>query len=266
MWRSFANSSFMFNYRVLITLFFVGEFISSCRTPQNLNYLQDKPDSSHIKTVMNYDNVIQAGDKLSIIVTALNAQSAQPYNLINPAPPTGNTIPLGYTVDTAGYINFPQLGKLAVAGLTRNQLIAQLTGQLQQYLKDPVVTVEFMNFRVTVLGEVSRPGVITVPDGRITVLEALGQSGDITIFGKKDKVQVIREVNGKRMFGTLNLQSYEAFKSPFFKLQQNDIVVVDASDKKLNANDQLESRNIAIITSVMAVVGTLGLLIVNIIR
>ncbi len=237
----------------------------SCRAPKNLNYFQDKYDTTHTVALQSYDNVIQPGDKLSIVVTALNNQSAIPYNLLNPSP-VYNNVQMGYTVDPSGIIMFPQLGGVKVAGLTRHDLKMLLVDSLTKYLSDPVVTIEFLNFRVTVLGEVARQGVINVPDGKITLLEAIGQSGDITIFGKKDKVLVIREVNGKREFGLVNLLSHDAFRSPYFKLQQNDIVVVEMSDKKLTADDQLLMRNITIATSVMAVVGTLGLLIVNIVR
>ncbi len=263
--KLYLNYNLMQNTVTVVLLFCSVLICTSCRVTKNQNYFQDKTNSSNASDLQSYDNVIQAGDRLSIVVTALNNISAQPYNLIHPSP-VNNNILLGYTVDTNGEITFPQLGKLKASGLTRNQLVNYLSDKLKKYLTDPVVTIEFLNFRVTVLGEVSRQGVINVPDGRITLLEAIGQSGDITIYGKKEQVHVVREVNGKREFGVVNLLSYDAFKSPYFKLQQNDVVYVEVNDKKQTADDQILMRNISIATSVVAVLSTLGLLIYNISR
>ncbi len=237
----------------------------SCRTPQNLNYFLDSPHEN-ASLIAQGDSRIQPADKLSVIVSSLDLAASQPYNLINPAPNAASNNQPGYTVAADGYIIFPQLGKIKAAGLTIAQLKSTLTDSLQNYLSNPVVTIEFQNFRVTVLGEVNKQGVIHSPDGKLNLLEALGQSGDITIYGLKNRVHVIRETNNKREFGMVNLQSYDAFRSPYFTLQQNDIVYVESSNKKLTADDQLFTRNLAITTSVISVATTVALLIFNLTR
>lgn len=237
----------------------------ACRTPQNLNYFLDNP-SNEIANFTPAESLIQPGDKLSIIVGSIDLPASQPFNLINPAPNISSNNQLGYTVDTEGNIIFPQIGKIKAAGHSISQLKSTLTDSLGRYLTNPVITIEYLNFRVTVLGEVNKQGTIISPDGKLNLLEALGQSGDITIYGLKDRVHVIREENGKRSFGLVNLQQYDAFTSPYFRLQQNDIIYVESSNKKLTADDQLFTRNLAITTSIISVATTLGLLLFNLTR
>lgn len=238
---------------------------TACKTPKNINYFSaDKRDSSMSRILQNYEAKIQPGDRLSIYVTALNAESTKPYNLSSG---TGTAVLAqnqGISVDPSGKILYPQLGFIHVAGLTRNELRDTLLQRLSPFLTDPVVTVDFMNFKITILGEVGKQGVISVPDGSITILQALGQAGDIPISGKRDSVMVIRESGGKREFGYLNLLSNETFKSPYYNLQQNDVVYVPMNNRKIQSEtDQTFIRNISVITSVLAVVSTLGLLILN---
>ncbi len=246
---------------------FITSF-TACKTPKNINYFSaDKRDSSVYRTLQNYEAKIQPGDKLSIYVTALNAESAKPYNLSSG---TGTAVLAqgqGISVDPSGRILYPQLGFIHAAGLTRNELRDTLLNKLSPFLTDPVVTVDFMNFKVTVLGEVGRQGVIPVPDGSITILQAIGQAGDIPVTGRRDSIMVIRESGGKREFGYINLMSNETFKSPYYYLQQNDVVYVSMNNRKLQTeNDQLFIRNISVVTSVLAVLSTVGLLILNITR
>lgn len=241
---------------------------TACRTTKtNLNYFTaDKRDSSHTRIWQSYEAKIQPGDRLSIFVTALNAESARPYNLSSGAAVPGSSS-AGISVDPQGRILYPQLGFIKAAGLTRNELRDTLLGRLQTYLTDPVVTVDFANFKVTVLGEVTRQGPIPVENGSITILEALGQAGDIPLSGRRDSVLVIREFAGKREFGYVNLLSNESFKSPYFTLQQNDVVYVQMNDRKIKQEqEQNFTRNLSIATSVIAVISTLGLLIVNLTR
>lgn len=239
---------------------------TACKTPKNINYFSsDKRDSSFDRMIQNYEARIQPGDRLSIYVTALNAESAKPYNLSSG---TGTAVLAqnqGISVDPSGKILYPQLGFIHAAGLTRNELRDTLLTRLTPFLTDPVVTVDFMNFKITVLGEVTKQGVISVPDGSINILQALGQAGDIPITGKRDSVMVIRESGGKREFGYINLLSNQTFKSPYYFLQQNDIVYVPMNNKKIQTDaDQTFIRNLSVVTSVLAVLSTFGLLILNI--
>ena len=141
----------------------------------------------------------------------------------------------GYTVDTDGYINFPVLGKIKVEGMTREQIAEYLTGQLKEkeLIKEPVVTVEFMNLGVSVLGEVNRPGRISINRDNLTILDALSEAGDLTIFGKREKVLVLRQENGKQRVYGINLCSADQlYTSPVYYLQQNDVVYVEPNDTK----------------------------------
>ena len=141
---------------------------------------------------------------------------------------------LGYVVDNDGYIDFPVLGEIQVGGMTRWELSEYIKTVLLEkgYLNDAVVTVEFMNFKVSVIGEVNRPGTYTIEGDKVTVLQALSLAGDLTIFGKRDNVTVIRELNGERIFYNVDLCSVDMFKSPAYNLLQNDIVYVEPSDVK----------------------------------
>jgi polysaccharide export outer membrane protein len=192
----------------------------------NINYLNDKRDSSSTRIWQSYEAKIQPGDRLSVFISAENPASAQIYAV----GPNGNAGAV--TVDEKGNILFPQLGIINAAGLTRNELRNVLINKLSVYLKDPIVNIDFINFKVTVLGAVAKQGTIVNPEGRITILEALGQSGDITLDGERDSILVIREMNGRREFGHVNLLSNSVFQSPYFVLQQNDVVYVPLKQSK----------------------------------
>lgn len=252
---------------LLSTPLFITLLLSACRTPkQNLNYFSaDTRDSSHARIWESYEAKIQPGDKLAIVVTALNTESAKPYNFASGSP-VGGGVP-GTIVSPQGTILFPQLGFIKAAGLTKNELRDTLLNRLRTYLTDPVVTVEFADAKITVLGEVGRQGPIPMNDRRITILEALGQAGDIATTGRRDSILVIRESNGEREFGYINLLSNQAFKSKYFTLQQNDVVYVQMNQRKLKSDNEQELlRNISILTSVLAVVSTIGLLVLNLTR
>ncbi len=241
---------------------------SSCKTQQqNLNYFSyEKRDSSHNRIWQNYEAKIQPGDKLSIFVSALNPESAKPYILTNATssnrdqPSTAGNV----TVEPDGRIWYPQLGFIKVAGLTKRTFRDTLLNRLKVYLNDPIVVVDFVNLKVTMLGEVNRQGPIQMTDESLTILQALGNAGDITSSGRRDSILVIREVGGIRSFGHINLLSNEVFKSPYFILQQNDVVYVPMNEKKIKTeNEQVFIRNLSIITSVLAVISTVGLLVLN---
>ena len=138
----------------------------------------------------------------------------------------------GYTVDADGNIQFPVLGAIHVADLTRSEIAALLKSKLEGVMPDPVVTVTLLNFYVTVIGEVARPGTYNFPGDRLTLLEALGFAGDLSVYGNREKVMVIREENGTRHVEILNLKSKDIFTSPYFYLKQNDVVYVEAVGTK----------------------------------
>ena len=180
---------------------------------------------------------IQPDDLLSIRIKSLDQVAAEPFNVDPPGMMNmqaggggggGSSRPLiGYLVASDGTIDFPLLGSLTVAGLSTDEVRLLLLEKLEPFLKDPVIMVRFLNFRITVLGEVGGPGTFFVANERVTVLDMIGQAGDITPYGNRTNVLVVREHNGQRVFGRLDLQDREIFQSPYFYLQQNDVVYVE---------------------------------------
>ena len=219
----------------LIILLSGALILASCssRTYRNINYLQDVTSDSTWKMTANAGVVIQPKDQLSI--QAGSEITATSY---------GNQRLLGYVVDNDGDIDFPILGTIHVAGLNRWQLSRLIKEELEdrELLKGAVVTVEFMNFSISVLGEVNSPGSYTVSGDKITILQALSLAKDLTIYGKRDNITVIREQNGKRESYKIDLRSKNLFDSPAYYLQQNDVVYVEpnkvrARQSTLNENN-----------------------------
>lgn len=217
----------------------------SCSTPKEISYFQDlQPGVTELTITDPVEIKVRPKDKLSILINAQDQKLTNMFNLPIVSQQIGQESTgssgtsrgvSGYTVDTDGYINFPVLGKIKVEGMTREQIAEYLTGQLkeQELIKDPVVTVEFMNLGVSVLGEVNKPGRISINRDNLTILDALSEAGDLTIFGKREKVLVLRQENGKQRVYGINLCSAEhIYSSPVYYLQQNDVVYVIPNDTK----------------------------------
>ena len=181
------------------------------------------------------------GDRLNINITAINKEAAEAFNAAQMAAAQGIQ---GYLVDTAGYILILQLGKIHVGGVTTSQVEQNLQAQLEDYIKGSIVTVNIANFKINVLGEVAEPGIIDVPEGKMNILQAISKSGDLTIFAQRDSILVIRETNGKREFGRVDISSNKIFLSPYYNLQQNDVIYVEPDKTKFIANDYIMNRNI----------------------
>jgi polysaccharide export outer membrane protein len=161
----------------------------------------------------------------------------------------------GYLVDADGFISFPVIGKIKVTGYTTKELKGIMAAKLKDYIKDPVVEVRIINYKITIFGEVSRPGTIIAPNQRISILEAIATAGDIPVTGRKDNVLVVRETNGQREYARLNLNSRDVFNSPFFYLRQNDVVYVEANRvRRQESNDFLRIYLPTITTLLTAVV------------
>ncbi|HEU4472519.1 MAG TPA: polysaccharide biosynthesis/export family protein, partial [Flavisolibacter sp.] len=230
----------------------------------NINYLENVRDTTGLEVTAMVAPRIQKGDLLSIRVfsasNGIEPRTDAPYNLADQSEGGGSA---GFQVDATGNIEYPQLGVLKVEGLTREELAALIKSKLAGQLNQPSVIVRFLNYRITVLGEVRSPGSFTVPTDRVTILDALGLAGDITEFGRKNTVKVWRETNGQREIGTLDLTSKEMFNSPYFRLQQNDVVFVEQSDRKFK---QQERQNVAQQVGIATTVLTAVALILNLIR
>jgi polysaccharide export outer membrane protein len=243
--------------------------LTACNSEKKLTelvYFNEASDSVAASIVQNAEATIQVGDRLSIVVNALSPESAAPYNLGSGTATTGSANSFGYVVEEDGAIQFPQLKKIRVAGKTRRQLINLLSDSLKRYVRDPVVTVQFLNFKVTVLGEVNRQGTLTTPEGKMTLIEAIGLAGDLSFYGRRDNILVIRERNGQREFGRVNLLSKKAFSSPYFVLQQNDVVYVEMTSTKVAVSDQLLVRNVTLASSIISILSTLIFVLINLSR
>lgn len=211
--------------------------LNSCGLQKEIVYLQDTNNSESAK-IANYQGIsIQSDDILSIVVYSKTPELTIPFNptvtqykLDGETPLTINRqFFLNYTVSKEGEIDFPTFGKLKVAGLTKEQLSTLIKDKLisENYINDPIVSVQFMNFRIYIAGEVVTPGMYEITNDRISLLEALTMAGDLTIYGKRDNVKIIREKNGERKIYTVNLTTAELFNSPAYYLQQNDYIYVE---------------------------------------
>jgi polysaccharide export outer membrane protein len=233
--------------------------IVSCTSSRKSVYFIDQKDAVLKANNLSTKNIIQPNDILSIAVTSLNNASTEVFNkpnnsFVSTSSVTGaNLQSPGYLVNDEGNIQFPVLGSMKITGLTTNELRVKITKELldRKLLVDPIVIVRQLNFKVSVLGEVSKPSVVNVPNEKISLLEALGLAGDITIYGRKDNVMVIREEDGVKKIKRLNMNSSEIFSSEYYYLKSNDIVYVEANNAKI-ANSTRSSTLIPIVLSALS--------------
>jgi polysaccharide biosynthesis/export protein len=209
------------------------------RKVQRPNYLENVSDTSGKETVSFPEPVIQKNDLLSIQVysASIRPEADAPYNLPQ-ATGSGSTSQTGFLVNARGEIDYPRIGTIKAEGLTKTQLSDAIKQKLAGQLTDPVVLIRFVNYKITVLGEVNAPGSFTVPTERLTIFEALGLAGDVNEFGKRDRVRVLRETNGQRETGIVDLTSKDLFNSPYYNLQQNDVVLVEQTGERTRQREQ----------------------------
>ncbi len=232
----------------------IAIMLSSCASTERITYFQDvRPGEQITQGITPVTVKVQPEDKISIIVNSKDPLLADLFNLplVSRQLGTKNSSQgiSGYTVRQDGTIDFPVLGSVYVAGMTREEIAAHIKSELisQNLIKDPVVTVEFMNLTVSVLGEVANPGRYSIDKDYITLLEALSMAGDMTIFGKRDKVLVLREVEGQQRVYGVDLRSAEQlYNSPVYYLQQDDVVYVEpnsmrARQSTVNGNNVLSA-------------------------
>lgn len=237
------------------TLAFCGFMLilfNSCGSRKNMVYFQ--PDSTQMNTLYEqHVPKIQPNDILTIVVTAADPKVTAPFNPLSTMMSTNLTqqtdlaLRPTYTVNENGKISFPILGEVQLAGLTRTQAIEKLRIELGKYINDPGVNINFNNFRVSVLGEVARPGSFIMPTERVTVLEALGMAGDLTIRGVRENVLLIREVDGQKTMHRLDLTQQNTLNSPYYYLVQNDVIYVEPNKAQIN-NSKLGSNTNVIIS------------------
>ena len=230
----------MKRYIVLAALAAASFVLFSCKstTYKQINYLQDIDADTTMAMPQNKGIVIQPKDQLSIVVSSRTPALAAEFNLPVASYQAGTELflegsgqqrLLGYVVDNEGYINFPVLGTMEAAGKTRWELQNFIRDEIINggFIKDPIVTVEFLNFKVSVMGEVNSPGTFSIAGDKITIFGALALARDLTIFGRRDRIQVIRESGDVRKIYMLDLRSSDIFNSPAYYLQQNDMIYVE---------------------------------------
>ena len=218
--------------------------LSSCGSSKNVAYIQNSDSINYEQSRFLYDARIMPKDQLTISVNTVDPEVSAPYNLLLQNSYTqGSSVSSGrggtlmpYLVDNDGYINFPVIGRLHVSGLTKSECENLIMEKIRRYMaedQNPVVTVRMSSYSISVLGEVARPGSFQVSREKITILEALAQAGDLTIYGVRDRVKLIREdASGKKEVHTLNLNDANLLNSPYYYLQQNDVVYVEPNNVK----------------------------------
>jgi polysaccharide biosynthesis/export protein len=216
--------------------------LTACVNSRNVAYFKDVEDSVIPTEVKSIEPLIQKNDLLSISVNSLNPEASKIFNSPNESDAqsvnmsVGRTTSVsGYLVNSDGFIQFPILGNIKAAGLTKKQLKDEISRNLvnRKLLLDPIINIRYLNYKVTVLGEVSNPTVVNAPNEKISLLEALGLAGDLTIYAKRNNIMVIREEEGKRIVKRINLNSKDFLTSPYYYLQSNDIVYVEPDKAKV---------------------------------
>jgi polysaccharide export outer membrane protein len=258
--------------KILGILALVAMVTSSCVTQKKMTYLREINETS-ADSINKYfqpsaEITIKPGDALTIFVTGLDHEAVAPYNLstvtVNDITSTQvRTTPmlLTYRVDEAGDIEMPVLGKIHIEGLVRAEAEELIKSRLESQVLNPMVQVNLTNARVSILGEVARPGTVNISQGRLTLLEALAAVGDLTPYGRRDNVLISREVEGKMEFCRLDLTKDDVYKSPYYYLQQNDVVYV--SPNKVRS---VSSSNVGLWLSTVSTLASAATVIVTVLR
>lgn len=224
------------------------------------NYLENVNDTTGRGAVKQVDLKIQKNDLLSIQIFSLSTKPELSDAIYN-QPSVGGAVP-GYLVDDNGNIEHHRLGTIHAEGLTKNELAAEIKKRLKEPVEvvtDPTVLIRFLNLKITILGQVGREGPISVPGEKINILEAVGLAGGVTDYGKKTNIRVVRESNGQRETGIVDLTSKDLFESPYYNLVQNDIIIVEATSQKMKETEQARTmQKISFALTLVTVTATLS--------
>lgn len=232
-------------YLILIISFFV-----SCASKKNIIYLQG-PEPNENKDSF-YNVKLKKDDFLSISIYGVDENSTKLFNVpqiatsLNKGYTNGTASLQGYLIDSNGEIDFPIIGKIKLGGLQRNEAIDLLKTKLKDYLKDPIINIQIQNFKITVIGEVRAPGTFNIPNERITILEAIGLAGDLTINAVRKNIKVIRDENGIKKEYIIDITSKTFLYSPVYYLSQNDVIYVTPNQAKINSSNVSSSAGIFI--------------------
>ncbi len=254
----------------MCVLLLVVCFGTSCVSTQKATYFNNAQDTTFMPKAEEVEVPIQKNDILSVTISSANAEASAVFNTNNnysvtTTTSTGNVASgAGYLVNSDGFIQLPILGNIKAAGITRKQLKNDITTTIldKKLLLEPVVNIRYLNFEVTVIGEVEHPTVITVPNEKISLVKALGLAGDITIYGKKDNVLLIRESEGKRKIKRINLNSRNFLTSSYYYLQPNDVIYVEANKEKIAS----ASRNQQLLPTLLSGLSVVAVIVTQLIK
>ncbi len=244
--------------------------LSACLNTKQVTYISSIQDTTLPIQEIYQEPLIQKNDILSIQISSLNAEASSVFNTTN-TQATSTTGSNGYTTGAGGYlvnnegnVQLPLLGSFKAAGLTKNQLKQTITDSIvsKKLLIEPIVSIRHLNFDVTVIGEVGKPTVINVPNEKISLLKALGLAGDITIYGKKENVLIVREVEGVRKATRINVNNKAFLSSPYYYLQPNDIVYVEPNKQKVIA----ANRNQQLLPSILSALSIIAIVVTQLVK
>ena len=237
-------------YSIYLVLLYIAIWggATSCVSPKTIVYFQgDTLRNSSQKITQNYVPTIQPNDLLSIVIGSLNPEANQIFNVANEFTTISTNYsttgqakaqPLGYLVDIDGNVELPLVGKIKIGGLQSQAASDTIRKKLVLYLKEPTVVVRNVNFKVSILGEVNKPAVYVIPDEKISLPEVLSLAGDLTIYGRRNNIMIIREEDGVRQYSRVDLTSRAIFDSPYYYLHKNDVVYVEPVKARMNATDR----------------------------
>lgn len=260
-------------YLLLLIAGVISLYFTACSAPKNIAYFRDIPDSirkTAIEQATFYTPPIQPDDILQVTIQTLDPSATALLNQQNTATwpmngnavgngsTTANNVASGYLVDKDGYVLLPLIGKIFVKGKTTDVVRDEVRAKASEYYKDPIVNVRFVNFKITVLGEVTRPSSYIMPNEKVSLLDALGMAGDLTIYGKRENILLIRDAGGKKEFIRFNINDSRMFSSPYFYLRQGDVVYVEPNKSKIATTDGIRTRNITIAVSILSLLVVLA--------
>jgi len=253
-------------YNLFCPIFILSVLVifSGCVTSKRIPYFQDIQliESAKLDSAIKFSEpLIQPDDILSITIFTLNPATSAVINQTISTPTIGggaNTslnaqATNGFLVDRNGDVELSLIGKIKLAGLTTYQAKELIREKASAFYKDPNVQIRFANFKVTVLGEVNAPAAYTLPNEKVSILDAIGLAGDLTIYGKRDNILIVRDIDGKKEYARLNLNSSKIFNNPYYYLRQNDVIYVEPNKARVSANNAAQLQLLGAITSIATV-------------
>ena len=223
-----------FKTKFAITSIIILLFLSSCVSKKEVVYFQNAKDFETMVDTDTFTPKFKVNDIISVYVSTFDMDASRPFNLSKDGGNNNNTEFLDYLIDNEGNIDYPVLGKIKLLGLSVQEAQELFKDKLALYLKDPIVNIRILNFRISVLGEVGSPGMYEVSGERITILEALALAGDLTIKGQRENILVVRDFNGTKTYTRVDLTNKELFNSPVYYLTQNDTIYVEPNNSAVS--------------------------------